>query len=454
VIAPRISALSRSVFPGDVPHKQAMLSAAAALVALLLALVLATPAYAQEGEGTPGEPSAWILVETDAGRTFVRPMSATLPITGLAALQATGLDVAVAETSFGPAVCAIEGVGCPADDCFCNDAEYWNYSYWDGSAWVPYAVGASSAVITQTGAIEGWRWGGFEGGQALSPAEAESAQRALDWILAQQQADGGYGNMGGTIETLMAIGANGLTAGTWQSPDASRSLAIYSRYNQARFSRSDVAAPGKLAVALAAGNACISRGTVRPLARYSDETGAYGPSNAATIWGILGTLAMSETVPADAVATVFAAQDATGGWEWQADFGADSNTTSLAIQALIAAGEPMTSTAVVSGLAYLKSTQQADGGFAYDAVSGTGSDANSTAYVLQALAAAGEDPASEAWTVEGATPLTFMLGLQMEDGSFEWQPGTGGNLFATQQAVAALLRQPYPIAMRPLERCR
>ncbi|MGL4650307.1 MAG: prenyltransferase/squalene oxidase repeat-containing protein, partial [Caldilineaceae bacterium] len=196
------------------------------------------------------------------------------------------------------------------------------------------------------------------------------------------------------------------------------------------------------------------RGTVRVGATFDEATGAFGPSNGAHVWGMLGTLAVDELLPDAAVATLLAAQEAGGGWEWQPGFGPDSNTTSLAVQALVAAGEPVSATAVVSGLAYLKSTQQSNGGFAYDAVSGTGSDANSTAYVLQALAAAGETPTSAAWTVEGATAVDFLLSLQLEDGAFEWQAGSGANAFATQQVVAALLRQPYPIAVRPLERCR
>lgn len=111
------------------------------------------------------------------------------------------------------------------------------------------------------------------------------------------------------------------------------------------------------------------------------------------------------------------------------------------MQALIAAGEPVTATEVVSGLAYLKQAQQPDGGFAYDLTSGGGSDANSTAYAIQALVAAGEDPAGEAWRVGGVLPVAYLLSLQLPDGSFEWQKDLGSNLFATQQAIPALLQR-------------
>jgi hypothetical protein len=420
----------------------------------MMALLLVAPALAQDETPPASDPNIWLIVETGGGQSLVRPLTVTLPISGLAALQSSGLDVTVAETDFGPAVCAIQGVGCPAEDCFCNANEFWNYSYWDGAVWVSYPVGAASSVITQTGALEGWRWGSFEGAQALSPAEAAAATAALEWLAAQQEVDGGYGSMGGAVESLFALGANDLAARDWQHASATRSLEQYSRFNQARFARSDVAAPGKLAVALASADACLSRGTVRPSATFDEATAAYAPSSGGHAWGILGTLASSEALPPGAVETLLAAQDAGGGWEWQPGFGPDSNTTSLAVQALAAAGEPLTSTAIISGLAYLRSTQQPDGGFAYDAVSGTGSDANSTSYAIQGLVAAGEDPAGAAWSVEGATPVDFLLSLQTEDGALEWQPGSGANAFATQQAVAALLRRPFPMAERPLERCR
>jgi hypothetical protein len=398
-----------------------------------------------------------VVVESGDGSSVVRPISVTLPLSGLAVLEATGLELTVVDAGFGPAVCAIEGEGCPADDCFCNPDAFWNYSYWDGEAWVSYPVGAATSVISQTGAVEGWRWGGFEAVQAVTPAEADAALRALDWLQAQQQEDGGMGSMGGAVETMMAMGANGITAAEWVAPESGRSLEHFGRYNQARFSRSDLAAPGKLAVALAAANACTSRGSVLPDARFDEESGAYGPSSGSNAWGILGTLAISRTVEPAALETLAATQDPSGGWEWQAGFGPDSNTTALALQALIAAGEPVTATTVVSGLAFLKSVQQEDGGFAYDVAGGYGSDANSTSYALQALAAAGEDPAADAWRAEGEdspSPVDYLLSLQLEDGALEWQADGGANAAATQQAVAALLRRPLPIAVQPVDRCR
>ena len=83
-----------------------------------------------------------------------------------------------------------------------------------------------------------------------------------------------------------------------------------------------------------------------------------------------------------------------------------------------------------------------------------GADANSTAYVLMALSAAGEDGGSEQWSVDGSTAADFLRSLQLPDGSLEWQAGTGPNLLATAQAATALLGKSYPLAVGTLSACR
>lgn len=425
-----------------------------ALALLAAALLLGAFGRARAQEEAPAAARATVVVQFDGRANAVRSVTFTAPISGLAALQATGLDVTLAETNFGPAVCAIEGVGCPAADCFCGGDFFWNYAFWDGAAWQSHPTGASTSVISATGAIEGWRWGEFES-VPVRGDQADAAARALDWILAQQSpVNGGYGSAGGTIEAMMAVGAAGYAAAEWQAPAAARPLSAHARVSQMRFSRGDVAGAGKLAVAAGASGGCWSPLALQPSAYYSETLGAFSPDAGFNAWGILGTTALSESVPAAAVESLKASAVVSGGWEWQAGFGPDSNTTALAVQALIAAGEPVSASQVVSGLAFLKSAQQPDGGFAYDAAALYGSDVNSTAYAVQALVAAGEDPRGAAWTVDGATPIDYLLANQLDDGTFEWQAGSGTNLLATFQAIPALLERPYPIGVSEDQICR
>ena len=418
---------------------------------LLTLLLLALPSHAQSPN------TAHIIVQWDDYAHLARPITFTDPISGLLALQRSGIPVIITTTSFGPAVCAIAEVGCPASDCFCDDTRYWSYRTWDGAAWQEYPVGAAMSEISSTGALEGWRWGEF-GSPQVAPTQTLAAQQARTWLQARQViTTGGYGSASASVETLLAVAANGEDAATWRSGSQQPSLAGYLRTQVTTYSRSNASAAGKLAVALAGGNLCLPIATLTPQDYYSPTLNAYSPQSGPNSWAMLGALALAQPVPDAAITTLAAQQLANGGWEWATGWGADSNSTALALQALIAAGQPISSSAIVNGLAYLATLQQPDGGFPYAAsinpTTPATSDANSTAYVIQAIIAAGQDPASLAWTQSGNTPISYLLALQLPDGSLQWQAGSGPNQLATQQAIPALLGQSYPLRQRALAAC-
>jgi prenyltransferase beta subunit len=166
-----------------------------------------------------------------------------------------------------------------------------------------------------------------------------------------------------------------------------------------------------------------------------------------------GTTALSQTIPQDAVTYTKNQIQPDGGWEFNIGSGSDSNTTTLAIQALIAAGEAPATTEVISGLNYLDGSQNSDGGFYYNNLWVTESDTNSTAYAVQAIVAAGEDPTSGRWVISETNPISYLLNMQLPDGSFEWKPGEDSNLFATQQAIPALMYKYNPIRVATLPAC-
>jgi prenyltransferase beta subunit len=193
-----------------------------------------------------------------------------------------------------------------------------------------------------------------------------------------------------------------------------------------------------------------------PSEYYSATAGYYDKENGFHIWGILGTIAMSQPVPAQAVDYLKTQIQSDGGWEWNAGFGSDTNTTALAIQALIAAGEKPTATQVISGLNFIKSAQNPDGGFCYDPDSpwGTDSDTNSTSYAVQAVLAGSQDPLTGTWTVSNTNPISYLLSMQQPDGSFLFQPGLSGlELLATEQAIPALLGRVQPFKVADLKPC-
>jgi hypothetical protein len=78
----------------------------------------AAPTPAAAAQPTPaaaaGVNRATLVVQLDGMRSLVRPITFTAPISGLAALERSGLALVTSATEWGPAVCSIAGVGCPA----------------------------------------------------------------------------------------------------------------------------------------------------------------------------------------------------------------------------------------------------------------------------------------------------------------------------------------------------
>jgi len=128
-------------------------------------------------------------------------------------------------------------------------------------------------------------------------------------------------------------------------------------------------------------------------------------------------------------------QESNGGW-------GDVDATSSAIMALICAGYPSISDEISNGLAYLKTKQQTNGGFySYDV-----SNAASTAWAVMAISAAGQNPTNDEWQIQNNNPITFLLSLQNEDGSFNWSSDQHTqSLWMTSYVIPALLGKYYPV---------
>ena len=75
-------------------------------------------------------------------------------------------------------------------------------------------------------------------------------------------------------------------------------------------------------------------------------------------------------------------QNADGGWAWN-EWGTSSEVqhTAMVVQALLAAGESVTSTEVIRAMAFIASGKNGDGGYAYQPRGP--SDANTTSAVVQ-----------------------------------------------------------------------
>jgi hypothetical protein len=420
---------------------------------------VATEESATEEPATeePTGDQATLILQFDDNRTVVRKVDFTAPISGLALLEQSDLDVATANFDWGTAVCSIEGVGCPADDCFCNDKDFWSYYSFQDDAWLSYPVGPAQSVLSTTGAVEGWRWGA--GNIELSPPDrAEAAQKALTWLRAQQViTDGSYASSAAaSVESLLAIAANHEDTSTWRPAPDAPSLLDFVLAHAAEYSQDGVSEAGKLAVALSGAEACWPDGALKPSDYYSPTLGALHSDAGPLAWGILGTLALDEPAPTDSVEYLINLALPDGGWEWSPGWGRDTNSTALALQALVAAGVPVTNSAIISGQTYLQSAQTEEGGFSYDpnASWGNVADSNSTAYSLQGLMAVGVNVRYSALQKPGGDAIDFLIARQGEDGALGWQTEQPApNLGSTQQAIPALLGQSYPLRRAALEAC-
>jgi len=269
---------------------------------------------------------------------------------------------------------------------------------------------------------------------AASP-ERDAAARGASFVLAAQQPDGGFGGFGPgqTMDAVFALRAAGIDLSTVvASSGASPATYLVSVADEA----ADAPTAGKYALAAVALGLDPSDVDGIDLievmqASLDTATGRYAPgNNFGEGIAILGLSCTGNPADARAVAALAEAQDDSGGW------GFDADTASIVIQALLSAGLPKSDPVITAGIAHIRERQADDGGWGFDP---NASDPSVTAYVIQGLIAAGEDPGSAAYRKPGGTPVDFLLAQQQADGSFSgFDPA-----FATNLAVPALLGKTY-----------
>ncbi|MBX3062654.1 MAG: terpene cyclase/mutase family protein [Anaerolineae bacterium] len=264
---------------------------------------------------------------------------------------------------------------------------------------------------------------------------------AIKWLSAFQNDDGGFTNgfapesdFGTTADTQVAITTAGDEIGDYVK--AGKTTLDYLT-DQVMAGKADTAGKlGKLLLALANTGASVSEfathnliaETQAAIEKLADASDLYSLA-----YAVLGLKAVGAEVPEVAITTLLENQVAEShGWGFAKGNAADTNTTALVVQALVAAGAEFDKAAV---LEYFKAAQNEDGGFPYQKPSdyGTDSDANSTAGVSQALIALGES--LEDWNNPDQALATF----QQANGSFTFQlAAPADSILATVQAIPVL----------------
>ena len=319
------------------------------------------------------------------------------------------------------------------------------------------------------------------GAVAVSPAVESAADRAVAWLVTQQQPDGGFEVAGfpgfETSDAVFAIADAAQTTPVWSTAEARAAVeALHAGgpggptpldaldvWVAGGISAGD-AAKLILLVVVPLGLDPHDVGTSHTdLAAMVYPTGCSGSADlgAATFYGSLtmglaGDLLCGSPDPTD-VTRIRAAQRSDGSWSYTGDpaeptdNGDEVDVTSIATQVLVAAGATVADPAVRRALAYLASQQYPSG--AFDAFGQP--DPNSTAMAMLAVAAVGFDPASSCWrdTVaperSGAgytDPTIWLLTQQLPDGRVQSpNDGYGVNTYPTSQTVEGWLQREVPV---------
>jgi hypothetical protein len=286
---------------------------------------------------------------------------------------------------------------------------------------------------------------------AAQGSYASNAQRALQWLeCSQQQANGQIGSGGNPIARSSEV-ALGLAAAGQPAAAMKHGLASLADYLKTAVS-ADVGTNGELLLARASQSDAGPTGTVVAAleagrSQSGPTKGEYGGDIYSDALAILGLHAAGESIPQDSIDFLVGQQKSDGGWSADnADqYGTDSNTTSLVLQALIASGLPASNTVVSKGFDYLQTVFSA-GGF------GDGPqippDPNSDELGVQAILAGGLQRDAQ-WASRLDQALSYLAGQQISGGADQGAiTSQYSKLFATTFAPAVFLDRPLTIAGR------
>jgi hypothetical protein len=294
----------------------------------------------------------------------------------------------------------------------------------------------------------------------ITASESSVLAAASAWLRAQQAANGGFPGFSGEIDPgTTADAVLALYSAQDVDPDAAGALQAaiaYLEQNGAEYARIGAGEAAKLALAAVAGGrdphafAGVDLITLTQAPTTLDIadpiSGIYGADLFDHAMVMLALAAAGDEAPEDALAPLRDRQGADGGWSWDGSTragAAESNTTALIVQALAASGHG-DDAMVERGLAFLLTLRAPDDrGYASQGADELVADAESTALVLQALVAAGQDPALPVW---GNVPHA-LANVAAPDGGLRYLASEDEpSLLATVQAMPALAGKPLPVA--------
>jgi energy-coupling factor transport system substrate-specific component len=316
--------------------------------------------------------------------------------------------------------------------------------------WQPASRTAASLLVLAAA------FGALAGSAGTRAGAARAAASPTTYLLSAQNGDGGFGSAPGQASSQLFAGwaALGLAAEGYNPGQVLRdghSLISYLRAGAG--SASD---PGSLErTLLAAGAAGANphsfggRDLVAALEARISRNGSVSDQTNLTAFGVLALRAAGALPPARTLAWLVAQEDRDGGFNYDTTGSpSDVDDTGAVLEALAGDSTARAVRARSRAVAFIERRQDSDGGFA--ASPGAGSNAQSTAWAVQGLIAAGTDPG--ALHRRGApSPLAYLRSLITPDGHVRYARGSDQTpVWVTAEALMALAGKPLPLLVVPI----
>jgi energy-coupling factor transport system substrate-specific component len=290
-------------------------------------------------------------------------------------------------------------------------------------------------------------------GAASVPSRAQAASSPASYLLGAQNADGGFGMSAGQPSNQLYAGwaALGLASAGYDLNRVAHGGASVVNYVRAGAGATD---PGSLErtilVARAAGQSARSFGghdLIGALEHHVSPNGSVSGQVNLTAFAVLAMRAAGVAPPARTLGWLERQQDSDGGFSFAGAGGSsDPDDTGATLEALAGAGGHARAVRA-RAVGYLRRQQVGDGGFASQP--GGGSNAQSTAWAIQGLDAAGVIPGG--LRRHGArSPVAYLQSLIGPSGRVAYARGNPQTpVWVTGEALMALEGKPLPLVAPP-----
>jgi hypothetical protein len=280
---------------------------------------------------------------------------------------------------------------------------------------------------------------------ATAVGSMPAAQTPVGYLLSAQNKDGGFGSAPGQQSSVLYSGwaALGLAADGHNPADVSHGGRTLLAYIEATVASDPGSLERTILVARASGVPATDFGghdLLASLQRDIRRDGSVGDQVNLTTFAVMALRAAGVSLPARMLPWLIHQQDADGGFSYaKAGDEADVDDTGAALEA-IAGSSPAASRRAV---AYLRAAQNHDGGLPSDP-SGP-SNAQSTAWAVQGLIAAGVKPSS-LLRKGSPSPVRYLSSLITRTGAVDYARGTSLTpVWVTGEAMVALAGKSLPL---------